>query len=240
MSDARSEILARVRHASRCLPEEEITLALSRLGNGPSATLPHPDMAISFLTNVLKNQGTIAIASNRSEAVTVIGKYLYEHHRSRKLVAGNDARLAALPWRDAGLLPRFGEAESGELAALSYAVAGIAETGSIVTCTGRNNPAANNLLTEDHIVIVALDDLVERYDTALEVLQTARPRGVNIISGPSGTADIAMHMVHGAHGPRRWHVVLLGDVPADYVDQARDLAGLSGKSQAEQLPDTGE
>jgi L-lactate dehydrogenase complex protein LldG len=237
MSDARSDILARIRHASACLPEAEVKLALSRLGAGPSATLPHPDLAIAFLTNVLKNQGTVDIASSRSEAVVVIGKYLYEHHRSRKLVAGNDARLAALPWRDAGLLPRFGEAESGELAALSYAVAGIAETGSIVTCTGRNNPAANNLLPEDHIVIVALDDLVERYDEALDALQSQRPRGINVISGPSGTADIAMHMVHGAHGPRRWHVVLLGHVPADCVAQAQALAGLASESQQEPVPD---
>ena len=231
MSDARSEILARVRHASRCLPEAEVTLALSRLDAGPSAVLPHPDLATAFLTNVLINKGTADIASSRSEAVQAIGKYLYQQHRSRKLVAGNDPRLAALPWRDAGLLPRFGEAESGELAALSYAVAGIAETGSIVTCTGRNNPAANNLLPEDHIVIVALDDLVERYDEAIDTLQNRRPRGINVISGPSGTADIAMHMVQGAHGPRRWHVVLLGHVPAGCMEQARALAGL-GENQA--------
>ena len=238
MNDARAEILARVRHASNSLPEAEVEQALARMGVGPSAQLPHPDLAIAFLTNVLKNGGTVAVAGSRSEAVSVIGKYLYQHHRSRKLVAGNDARLAALPWRDAGLLPRFGEAESGELATLSYAVAGIAETGSIVTCTGRNNPAANNLLAEDHLVIVALDDLVERYDDAIDTLQAARPRGINVISGPSGTADIAMHMVQGAHGPRRWHVVLLGHVPADSVDQARALAGLPDERQQPVSPDT--
>jgi len=233
MSDARSEILARVRHSSRRMPEAEVKRALSSLDAGPCAVLPHADLAIAFLANVLKNQGTVSVASSRSEAVTAIGKYLYQHHRSRKLVAGNDARLAALPWRDAGLLPRFGEAESGELAALSYAVAGIAETGSIVTCTGRNNPAANNLLAEDHIVIIALEDLVERFDEAIEALQTQRPRGINVISGPSGTADIAMHMVQGAHGPRRWHVVLLGHLPPGCAEQARDLAGLSPETQSD-------
>jgi L-lactate dehydrogenase complex protein LldG len=36
------------------------------------------------------------------------------------------------------------------------------------------------------------------------------PRSVNLISGPSRTADIEQTIVRGAHGPRRLLVVILG------------------------------
>ncbi len=36
------------------------------------------------------------------------------------------------------------------------------------------------------------------------------PRSVNLISGPSRTADIEQTIIRGAHGPGRLHVVILG------------------------------
>jgi L-lactate dehydrogenase complex protein LldG len=38
----------------------------------------------------------------------------------------------------------------------------------------------------------------------------AWPRSVNMISGPSRTADIEQTIVRGAHGPKRLHVLVLG------------------------------
>jgi L-lactate dehydrogenase complex protein LldG len=37
---------------------------------------------------------------------------------------------------------------------------------------------------------------------------------LTFISGPSKTADIEAHMVHGAHGPREMHVILLQAQPS--------------------------
>jgi L-lactate dehydrogenase complex protein LldG len=36
------------------------------------------------------------------------------------------------------------------------------------------------------------------------------PRTVNMISGPSRTADIEQTIVRGAHGPRRLYVLIQG------------------------------
>jgi L-lactate dehydrogenase complex protein LldG len=38
--------------------------------------------------------------------------------------------------------------------------------------------------------------------------ERALPRTVNMISGPSRTADIEQTIVTGAHGPRRFYVVI--------------------------------
>lgn len=201
----------------------------ARLGSAPAAELPSNDISVAFLCNVLKNGGTIDCAQDRSGAVKALGSYLYEHFRTQRLVAGNDPRLAALPWRDAGLLPRFGGAEDGEAAALSYAQLGVAEAGAIATFTGKANPAANNFLAEHHLVLVALEDLVATWEDAWTRINAAldnamRPRGIHFVAGPSSTADIDGQLVCGAHGPQRWHVIVVGDLPADTCSKAIALA----------------
>jgi L-lactate dehydrogenase complex protein LldG len=102
--------------------------------------------------------------------------------------------------------------------ALSFARLGVAETGAIVTFTGKANPATNNLLPEHHIVLIDTADVVATLEEAWlriaeETQKTGRPRGINFIAGPSSTADIEGQLVYGAHGPRRWHVILLGRIP---------------------------
>ncbi len=229
-SDSRTHIMAKVRHGSHGLDASAIERELKTLGTAPSAPLASDDLCVAFLTNVLRNRGTVALAKNRSEAVKAVGQYIYERYRSHRLVAGNDPHLAAMPWRDGGVLPRFGELEAGEAVALSYARWGIAEMGAVVTWTGKNNPAANNLLGEDHIVILDDTNLVSDMEALWEQMtpemeHKGRPRGINLIAGPSSTADIEMKMIYGAHGPRGWHVILLGESPATALEEARSLAG---------------
>lgn len=223
-TSARSAVFSRL----RAVREANGAAALrerAQLGRAPAAGLPADDMATAFLCNVLRNGGTIDFARDRSGAVKALAAYLYDHFRTQRLVAGNDPRLAALPWRDAGLLPRFGAAESGEPSALSYAQLGIAETGSIVTFTGKSNPAANNLLPEHHLVLVNVEDVVVDMEAAwihinAQLGEGPRPRGINFIAGPSSTADIGGQLVSGAHGPRHWHVILVGELPDDVCEQA--------------------
>jgi len=226
---ARSQLFAKLRGCSSGTPAAELERELLAMGRAPAAALPSPDLCAAFLANVLKNQGTVDCAGNRSETVKAVGQYVYQHFRSHRLVASNDSRLAAMPWRDAGVLPRFGSVEPGEPVALSFARLAIAETGSIITWTGKANPAANNLLPEHHIVLVDSADLVTTMEQAWdsinqEMTKTGRPRGINFIAGPSSTGDIEGKLVYGAHGPRSWHVILMGDVPLTALDEARELA----------------
>ncbi|MFL3655486.1 MAG: lactate utilization protein C [Halioglobus sp.] len=226
---ARSEIFSRLRETGRGETAENIQRERLSLGSAPAPAPPAPEMCQAFILNVLKNQGSVDCASNRSEAVRAIAHYLYAHFHSYRLVAGNDPRLAAMPWRDAGVLPRFGSLQAGEPVALSFARLGVVETGAILTWTGKANPAANNFLPEHHIVLVDKNDLVPTMENAWEkihhaVEKTGRPRGIHFIAGPSSTADIEGDLVYGAHGPQRWHVILLGDVPGDAQNVARDAS----------------
>lgn len=230
---ARTEILARVRRASQGRPAAEIARELAALETGPPPLPDSPDIATAFLARVLRNGGSVDLARDRLEAVQAVARFLRERFYNNRLVAGNDARLAALPWQEAGVLPRYGGARDGDTTAISYARLGVAETGAVATLTGRANPAAHNLLAEAHLVLVDVGDLCDTLEEAWARLREAmmagkRPRGVNFIAGPSSTADVEASLVRGAHGPRQWHVILVGDVPPENLSAARALAGRDG------------
>ena len=63
-------------------------------------------------------------------------------------------------------------------------------------------------------MLVRVVDVVGSYEEAFDRLRViygegTLPRSVNLISGPSRTADIEQTIVIGAHGPYRVHVILV-------------------------------
>lgn len=238
-TSARAAIFARLRDACGGLPAADIAARRAALGSAPD---PYPDevpLAELFLCNVLRNHGTADVAPDRVAAVSAVGTYLYATLRTHRLVAGSDARLAAMPWRDAGVLPRFGSVENAEPAVVSFARLGVAELGATVCFADRANPARNGLLPEHHLVLVDMADLVATAEAAWAriekmVQQRGWPRGILFIAGPSSTADIEGQLVYGAHGPRHWHVILQGGADPDILERARRRAGL-GDQEAPHL-----
>jgi L-lactate dehydrogenase complex protein LldG len=218
VNEARTDILGRVRRAQRSLLQQhEIPEALADLGAAPPAALDAEGTLNAFKRRVELNHATLEVAPTRAEAVHCISQAVYQRYRSRKVVAGNDPRLAAMPWRDGGVLVRFGAAGPEDPLSISYANLGVAESGSLVMFNNRSNPAANNWLVQDHIILLDLQDLVADFEKAWEKIReqqisTGSPRGISFISGPSSTADIKGHLVFGAHGPQRLHIILIGDL----------------------------
>ena len=187
---------------------------LAQLPPPRAAARAAKDTLEALLVNLKRNGASASVVEDRAGAVAELARYIAARHPQRRIVCGHDPRLAALPWRDGGLLPRFGAAGDGDRVAVSYARGAIAETGSLVLWADRNNPAVNNLLCDDHVVLVDRADvrgsLEDVWTDAALGIGDARPRGLMLVSGPSSTADIAMQLVHGAHGPRALHVIVLG------------------------------
>lgn len=120
-----------------------------------------------------------------------------------------------IDWETAGIAGRHGAAEPGDAAGVSQALAGIAETGTVMVASGPDNPTTLAFLPETHAVVLRRSDIVGTFQDAVQMLRAVygpgqMPRTVNFISGASRTGDIGGRIVHGAHGPRRLIVFLVG------------------------------
>lgn len=95
---------------------------------------------------------------------------------------------------------------------ITYAAAGIAETGTVVQPCGPQCGRAVSLLPLVHVAVV---DAASIEPTMGEVLQAygeqgaALPSQLCFISGPSATADIELVRVEGVHGPMYVHYVVV-------------------------------
>ncbi len=225
MTDSKTAILGAVKRRQHGRDGgQDINTALAELGSAPAREIDEEEVLEHFLTRLKVNNIDLEVAASRSEAVKRIARFIYTEHNTHRAVAGNDRRLAALPWRDGGVLVRFGVAQPEDPVSISYARYGVAETGSVVLYGSRDNPAANNWLCVDHIVVLEARDLVASLEDAWEGIRrdnegSGMPRGVNFISGPSSTGDIVGHIVKGAHGPQRLLVVYLGIVPDELLER---------------------
>lgn len=119
--------------------------------------------------------------------------------------------LRSLAW-PATLELRVGKARLEEKLAVSLAQAAIAETGSLVLCSGETAPSSLTFAPEHHIIVLSADAVTPHLEDGLaRVRQSAAPwpRTVNLVSGPSRTADVAGIVVRPAHGPKSVHVLMI-------------------------------
>ena len=169
-----------------------------------------------FAASIGKQGADVSRAATPKQVMGAIGSYLGTNNLPPRLRMGADKVLAALPWREAWDIARvFGPAEPTDKTSLSRAVVAAAETGTLFLVSGNDNPTSLAFLPETHMVLIAASDIVGSYEEAWGRLRAsygegALPRTVNLISGPSRTADIEQTIVRGAHGPRRLHVLILG------------------------------
>lgn len=110
------------------------------------------------------------------------------------------------------LRARFVRANVGITGANAFA----ADTGATVTVENESNNRLSSALPEIHIVITSVDKIVPTLHDALKVamVQAAYaglypPTYINVIAGPSSTADVEYERVVGAQGPLEYHVVFL-------------------------------
>jgi L-lactate dehydrogenase complex protein LldG len=159
--------------------------------------------------------GTVEILTDINDVPASVAQYLRSTNRPARLRHGSDERLTNLPWHRAPTLEvDEGRAQDADTASLTHAFAGVAESGTIVQLSGAANPTTLNFLPEAHIVLLEAKDLYGSYEEVWARLREihgagAMPRTVNMISGPSRTADIEQTIVRPAHGPKDMHVIIV-------------------------------
>ena len=221
--EARGKIFERIRSSlgAERLDRARRSAVVRRLERHPRGPIPsrarrQGEERLSLFTVMLAKQGAdVRRVATPKEAVGAIASYLGTCNLPPRVRMGRDRVLAGLPWREAWDIERvFGAAEPDDRASLSRAVAGAAESGTLFLLSGPDNPTSLNFLPEAHSVLIAASDIFASYEEAFDRIRAVSggglPRSVNLISGPSRTADIEQTIVRGAHGPRRLHVLILG------------------------------
>ena len=223
MSEARDDILAGIRRslgvsagdtARRQIVEARIATAargiLPQRGEGDVAT-----RAATFQAQAESVSASVAHVASDADLPAEIARFLRENNLPATLRMGEDARLAALPWDATALDISKGPSKGDDLNAVSHAEAGVAETGTLVLVSGSHNPTTLNFLPDNHIVVLRAETIAANYENVWTELRKRfgkglMPRTVNLITGPSRSADIEQKMLLGAHGPRRLHIVVVG------------------------------
>ena len=182
----------------------------------PSPNL-RPRIAEPLLERFLAKLGAVNTKVTRlpdfdAVSETVEG-HLRTHDLGTRLVVAPDPELAAIRWSNRLAVER--RAAVGEdLVSVTGAFAGIAESGTLVLLSGPHSPTTLNFLPGDHLVVLAAERVLPAMEDVWARLRAAReemPRTVNFITGPSRTADVEQTMQEGAHGPRRLHLLLIGE-----------------------------
>jgi len=179
--------------------------------------LPAKERVALFRTMVEAANGSVAEIADAADAPSEIAAFLRGHNLPPAVRRGADPRLAALPWeRERTLEVSLGPSDGKDLAAVSHAFGAVAESGTLMLVSGPDNPTTLNFLPDTHIVLVDAKDVAGDYESLWQRLREkfgagAMPRTVNLITGPSRSADIEQTLILGAHGPRRLHVLVVGD-----------------------------
>jgi L-lactate dehydrogenase complex protein LldG len=223
---ARSTLFASIRQSLGVTGDEPARRAVvaDRLKQHPRGVIPArgqlpPQERVKLFADMVEAAaGTAEILPNAADVPAAIAVLLRRHNLPMQIRRGDDPRLAALPWeKERTLEVSTGASDGHQLVSVSYAFAGVAETGTLVMASGPDNPTTLNFLPDTHVVVVDAKDVAGDYETVWARVREAfgidaLPRAINMITGPSRSADIAQILILGAHGPRRLHVLVVGEV----------------------------
>ena len=162
---------------------------------------------------------TVARVAAAADVPAAVADFLKAHNLPASLVRAPDADLDAVPWANQPTLAlEARRAEEPDAVSITAAFGGVAETGTLVLVSGDDNPTTLNFLPENHIVVLWADRITGDYEAQWAALRErygsgALPRTVNLVTGPSRSADIEQTIQLGAHGPRRLHIVIVDERP---------------------------
>lgn len=218
MSAARSAILASIR---RALGQESGTDAAveDRIKRHPRGIVPdrvdrdRAELAALFVTMATEVSATVRPIASVRDVPDAVVDYLAENNLPAAVRVAPDPELSSIDWsRRPTLTVAVGRADDDDLTSVTGALAGIAETGTLMLASGSGRPTTLNFMPDNHIVVLRVGRIVGPYEDAWDLLRQegAMPRTINLITGPSRTGDIEQKIQLGAHGPRRLHILLVG------------------------------
>ena len=222
MTNARADVLSNIRRSLGVTGQEapRRQAVAERLERAPRGVVPargqlDPAGKLAlFRAQAEGVQATVSIVTTPADVPSEAARYLRDSNLPATLRMGTDARLKAMPWDKTTLQMAQGASAGDDHNAVSHAIAGVAETGTLILTSGAENPTTLNFLPDNHIVVVNAADIAGDYEAVWKSLRIAYgkgtlPRTVNMVTGPSRSGDIEQKILLGAHGPRALHIIVV-------------------------------
>jgi L-lactate dehydrogenase complex protein LldF len=181
---------------------------------------PVPQLASEETASPQPPAAIESLASRFTRELEAIGGHV--HHVQPAQVEAKVAELLASRSIDRVLVddagaevadgsPAVREPDPTVRAGITGALAGIADTGSLLLVSGAGQTLTASLLPEIHLVVLKASRMLPSLQDALRLPEVATARAGVVITGPSRTADIEMTLTIGVHGPGELHVLLIDD-----------------------------
>ena len=212
VQSSRSAILARIKGALAASEQREDAGALrSAISARRACVRPQlpPGTEAHFRAKAEANLMSLRDVARIEDVPAAVAQILIQANRPADVSVA--PALRGLPW-PATMKIRTGKARIGERLTVSLATAGIAETGSVILCSGDTAPSSLSFAAEVHVIILQRTSIRAYLEDALDLVKALPvwPRAVNVVSGPSRTADVAGIVVRPAHGPKAVHLLMVG------------------------------
>ncbi|MEF2074492.1 LutC/YkgG family protein [Consotaella aegiceratis] len=222
--EAGAAILSRIRRANGGgdgADEARRRAVAERLSGHPQGVvpargqLPLEDRIALFRAMAEKASATTERIESCDALPEAVTDWLRRNNLPAELKMSGDPRFADAPFDRTALAITTGATDGSDLNALSHADGAVAESGTLVLLSGPNNPTGLNYLPDNHIVALAARDVEGAMEAIWPKLRAAygdglMPRSVNLVTGPSRSADIEQTLLIGAHGPRALHIIIVG------------------------------
>lgn len=183
--------------------------------NGQASTTINFSTCESFISTMTRNGAHCQTCATSTDAVNFIQALIIQNQWPEPPVFA--PALAGLTKAQELWPGANADVSTSGCVAVSHAYCAIADTGTLVLLSAPNHPTGLNFLPEHHVVLLDSNRIVEKKYDVWNLMRkegsaapfTLPPRAINLISGPSRTADIEQTIQLGAHGPRSLTVILV-------------------------------
>jgi len=201
VSDARRailELIASRRATATTVPDYELPVWTA-------------DPVAHFIAKAKASVAKVHELTDMQDAPARILSILTQSNAPRRLHLPDCSRLLDLPWSSAPGLEISSTPPTGEDNALAAADYAIAETGTLVFCSSARSASSWHFRPGREFALLQRAEILPRLEDVIRALRAQNmPATLNLVTGPSRTADIEQTIELGAHGPRELHILLVG------------------------------
>ena len=194
---AREDILAKLRVSSRPVPPPP-----------PFVFAEIADLAARFIEKAKVSIADVKEIASESDCAAAVRQILKSGNEALSLHIPAASPLLRFSWSAEGIDISHAP-PSGTQTAFSRADFAVAETGTLVFLAGPQSPSSWHFRPGREIVLVRRSLLLPRLENLfVRLREHTIPATVNLVTGPSRTADIEQTIELGAHGPCAIHLLL--------------------------------